>query len=547
MTSGTSHDKHASASQPMHDSAPRRTPWKLYREDVSRITQANYSGSGTDKDPYVVDWLDGDKGNPQTWSTGYKWALTILASLSTLAVGFCSSAYAGAAGDVMLKFDVTPEVATLGVSMFVLGFALGPLLWAPLSELFGRRPLLIYTYFGLTAFNIGCAVAPNMPALIVLRFFAGAFGSSPLTNAGAIIADMFDAKTRGLALCLFASAPFMGPVIGPIVGGFTGQSVGWRWVMWVMVFFTVVILIICTLFTPETYAPVLLRKRAEALAAQTGKVYRSKYDSKAVSLTQMLKTGLTRPWILLIFEPIVLILSIYMAIIYGVLYMFFAAFPIVFHYARGWSPGISGLAFIGIAVGIILALVYILLDNARYVRAAHAAGGHAPAEARLPPAIVGGVAIVLGLFWFAFTNSPSKHWLICIAATVPFGFGMINVFLPCFNYLVDSYLIYAASVLAANSVLRSLFGTVFPLFTTKMYRNLGIHWASAVPAFLALACLPFPVLFWKYGAVVRSRCKYSAEASRIMQQHMAVSVVAKSAGGEEAKGQANAASAEDKV
>ncbi|GFR46865.1 hypothetical protein Agub_g8506 [Astrephomene gubernaculifera] len=546
MTSGALHEEQASAKQPMHVCAPRRTPWKLYREDVSRITQANYSGSGTDKDPYVVDWLNGDEENPQTWSFAYKWVHTILASASTFAVGFCSSAYAGAAGDVMLKFDVRPEVATLGVSLFVLGFALGPLLWGPLSELFGRRPLLIYTYFALTAFNIGSAVAPNMPALIILRFFAGAFGSSPLTNAGAIIADMFDAKTRGLALCLFAAAPYFG-VIGPIVGGFTGQSVGWRWVMWVLVFLTGVILILCTLFTPETYAPVLLRKRAESLTAHTGQVYRSKYDSKAASLTQKLKTNLTRPWILLIYEPIVLLLSVYVAIIYGVLYTLFTAFPIVFHHTRGWSPGISGLAFIGIAVGILLGLVYILLDNARYVRAAHAAGGHAPAEARLPPAIVGGVAIVLGLFWFAFTNSPSKHWLICIAATVPFGFGMINVFLPCVNYLVDSYLIYAASVLAANSVLRSLFGTVFPLFSTKMYENIGIHWASAVPGFMALACLPFPVLFWKYGAVVRSRCKYSAEASRIMQQHMAVSVVADCARGGEAKEQANAASAHDKV
>jgi len=132
--------------------------------------------------------------------------------------------------------------------------------------------------------------------------------------------------------------------------------------------------------------------------------------------------------------------------------------------------------------------------------------------------MVGAVFLPIGLFWFAWTNGKSVPFIVSIIATAPFGFGMVLVFLSIMNYLIDAYTIYAASVLAANSVLRSLFGAAFPLFTTQMYNKLGIHWASSIPAFLALACVPFPFLFYKYGEKIRERCKYAAEAKRIQDE-----------------------------
>lgn len=159
----------------------------------------------------------------------------------------------------------------------------------------------------------------------------------------------------------------------------------------------------------------------------------------------------------------------------------------------------------------------IIYENKRYVRAAKKAGGRAPPEQRLHAAMVSCAALPIGLFWFAWTNSPSVHWSVSVIATAPFGFGMVLVFLSIMNYLIDAYVIYAASVLAANSVLRSLFGAAFPLFTTYMFENLGIHWASTIPAFLALACVPFPFLFFKFGPQIRKRCKYAAEAERFLR------------------------------
>lgn len=205
-----------------------------------------------------------------------------------------------------------------------------------------------------------------------------------------------------------------------------------------------------------------------------------------------------------------------MAIIYGTLYMLFGAFPIVYSEERGWSQGIGGLPFIGVMIGMLLSVAYnLVIDNRRYLKAIEKHHGFAPPEERLPPCMIASIVLPIGLFWFAWTNSPSVHWIVSVLAGVPFGFGMVLVFLGIMNYLIDAYTIFAASVLAANGVIRSVFGAVFPLFTDQMYTNLGIHWASTIPAFLALACLPFPFLFYKYGGAIRSRCKYAAEADNV--------------------------------
>ncbi|KAG6034227.1 hypothetical protein E4U41_006648 [Claviceps citrina] len=497
--------------------------WRLVR-DQAGITQYvlnhHYPGSGTDSDPYLVQWLPNDARNPMGFSSAKKWFITFTVAIATMVVSLVSSAYTGGMKQIMAEFDASQEVATLGVSLFVLGFAVGPLIFGPMSEVFGRQVLFFTTYASFAAFNAGCVIANNMWTLLILRFLAGAFGSSPLTNAGGNIADLFDADQRGLATAFFAVAPFLGPAIGPITGGFLGMEAGWRWVMAFLAILSGILWIVGTLLVPETYAPVILRQRAVKLSQLSGKVYVSKMDQDRgrVSLAESFKSALSRPWILLFTEPIVFLLSIYMAIIYGTLYMFFGAFPIVYQQHRGWNQGVGGLAFLGMLVGMLAAIVYVIPSNKRYIAEQKKHGGLAPPEARLPPALVGSVVLPVGLFWFAWTNSESIHWIVSILACIPFGFGMVLVFLSSLNYLIDAYTIFAASVLAANSVLRSLFGAAFPLFTGHMYQNLGIHWASTVPAFLALACVPFPFLFYKYGATTRAKCKFAAQSAAFMQK-----------------------------
>ncbi|GIK00466.1 hypothetical protein Aspvir_004491 [Aspergillus viridinutans] len=505
---------------------PTRIPhWRLLFDQgalTQEIIDYSFAGSGTEEDPYLVTWIDNDPRNPLEFSMTKKWVYTMVMAWATLAVSLVSSAYTGGMEQIMEQFDVGTEVATLGVSTFVLGFAIGPLIFAPMSELWGRQYLFLISYCGLTIFNAASAGSPNIQALIVFRFLAGAFGSSPLTNAGGVIADLFTARQRGLAMSLFAAAPFLGPVLGPIIGGFLGMTEGWKWVMGLLAIFSGALWIIAGLIVPETYAPVLLRQRAIKLSKATGKVYKSRIEAEQgkKTLGHSLKISLSRPWILLFREPIVLLLSIYMAIVYGTLFMMFGAFPIVYAGQRGWNQGVSGLAFLGIMIGMMCAVAFSIFDNKRYIRTQEAHKGFAPPEARLPPCLVASVAIPVGLFWFAWTNYPSMHYLASISAGVPFGFGMVLVFLSLMNYLIDAYTIYAASVLAASAVLRSIFAAAFPLFVKYMYSSLGIHWASSIPAFLALACVPFPFLFYKYGPVIRRRCKFAAESDEFMRKLM---------------------------
>ncbi|ORY13731.1 benomyl/methotrexate resistance protein [Clohesyomyces aquaticus] len=489
---------------------------------TQEVVKWEYEGSGTDEDPYVVEWIDNDPRNPMRWGNVKKWTGCLCMAMATLVVSFCSSAFAGGIQHILVEFHASQEVVTLGITLFVLGFALGPLLWAPCSELYGRQVVFCGTFIAFIAFNAGAAGSKNMYTLLILRFFGGAFGSSPLTNAGGVVADLFAAKERGLAMSVFSIAPFMGPVLGPIVGGFLGMTEGWRWVEGLMAIFSGVVGIAAILLVPETYPPVLLRKRATTLSKMTGKVYKSRGDIEQGTITasEAFSTGLQRPWILLFREPIVFLLSIYMAIIYGTLYMLFGAFPIVYRQGFGWNEGVSGLPFIGVAIGMVSALAYtILYDNKRYLACVkRSPNGFAAPEDRLPPAIVGGIVLPIGLFWFAWTNYPTLPWAASVAAGIPFGFGMVLIFLSIMNYLIDAYTIFAASVLAGNGIIRSLFGAAFPLFTIQMYRNLGIHWASTIPAFLALACLPFPFLFYKYGAQIRKKCKYAAQSEAFMQR-----------------------------
>ncbi|THC92455.1 hypothetical protein EYZ11_008071 [Aspergillus tanneri] len=481
-----------------------RVPFWRMVFDRGIVTQEmineQYAGSGTEQNPFKVSWISDDPLYPMAYHTSSKWALLSLVSLAFFTVSLVSSSYSGGMGEIVDFFQTSEEIATLGISFYVIGFALGPLFLAPLSELYGRRPTCIFSAAALTAFTAGTAGVQNIESLIILRFLAGSLGSAPMAVSGGVVADTFPAVSRGLASGLNAAAPFLGPTIGPIVGGFLAASGGWRWAQGFLAAFSGAILVATVFLQPETYAPVLLRQRAETLSRITGRVYCSTLDMEGrnASTSEALKIALSRPFVLLFREPIVFLLSLYLAIIYGTLYMFFTAYPIVFQQVRGWSKGIGGLSFLGILVGILFALAYIFLIHFQYKKKTLQAQGRLPPEERLPASFIGSVALPVSLFWFAWTNSPSTHWIIPISAGVPFGYGMVMVFMPVLNYLIDSYTIYAASVTAANSLIRSLFGALFPLFTGYMYRGLGIHWASSVPAFLALACVPMPFLFHKY-------------------------------------------------
>jgi multidrug resistance protein len=433
----------------------KRRPWRLNRMDFSGIVSHDYRGSGTEDDPFVVTWLDQDAENPMAYTELMRWGFTLLISSMTLGMALASSTYSGAVEDIIEDFDCSEEVVVLGLSLTVLGYAVGPLAWGPLSEIYGRRDVFIIAFVFYTMWTSVTCAAQNIQTLLVFRFFSGVFGASALVIPGGQIADVFPTKSRGLGIAAFCAAPFLGPALGPAIGGFLGDAGGWRWVMGFLAIYSAALTALGFLFIPETYPPVLLRRRARLLSEVTGFRYVSVIDvQRPLVLEELVKKALIRPWVLLFREPIVLILTvsqilssfndlrcadflrkIYMSCVYATLYLCFAAFPIIFQQERGWSPGVGGLAFMGVFVGLIIGILIVVFDNQRFVRLMREMNGHPPPETRLPPAIFGGGALVVGLAWFAATDAPGVHWASPICAGIPFGMGFVLVFVCLGNYL----------------------------------------------------------------------------------------------------------------
>ncbi|PPQ66843.1 hypothetical protein CVT26_009622 [Gymnopilus dilepis] len=483
---------------------PVTPPWLHSRLLPTMLEKGpSYDGSGSLADPYVVQWDLDDPDNPYNWPRLHKWLITSQLALTTFTVSFSSSVYSGGLLDTMRDLNVSSNVAILGISLYVLGFALG------------CRAVFLVTLSLYTAFQLEGALGRNLGALLSCRLLTGIFGSSPLTNAGGVVSDIWNFRERGLASAIYSTVPFLGPVIGPIVGGFVVQSphLTWRFNFWLMFIFAGLSLLLGYFWAPETYAPVLLRRRAEKLSRQSdGSIYYiSVHDvHQSRSFAQVMRTNLCRPFLFLVTEPIVLLLAIYVSILYGTLYALFSGFPIVFQDHRHFSPGEGGLAFIGVGIGISCGTASQSIQNRIYWKSMEKSPtGRAPPEARLHMAILGAVLAPIGLWWFAWTSRPSIHWMVPILAGIPFGTGISQILQSLTTYLMDAYNIYFASAIAATVVLRSICGAAFPLFSPSMFNALGDEWAMSVFACLSTACMPIPLLFWKYGWWIRKRSRFA--------------------------------------
>jgi hypothetical protein len=307
-----------------------------------------------------------------------------------------------------------------------------------------------------------------------------------------------------------------------MVGTYVSGVWGWRWSMALMALLSVTALTVAALVLPETYAPFLLGRRAHRLTEVTGRYYVSVMatvgDNKGGQRPSF-ATTVSRPFLLAVNEPILSLLALYQAVVFGTLYFMFAALPLVYTDILGWPREQSGLSFLGVVVGMLLSVVFAIWDNARYARTLERLRGEAaPPETRLPACCLGGVCIVVGLLWCAWTARPGLPWLLNMASGVPFGFGIVLVTIGSTNYLVDVYTIYAASALTVCICGRAVWGAVFPLFVRSMFSSIGVWWSLAIPAVLSLVCLPFPFVFYRFGPAIRARCKYAGEAHRATQR-----------------------------
>ncbi|KAI5921519.1 putative MFS multidrug transporter [Camillea tinctor] len=457
-------------------------------------------------DNNIVDW-DGpdDKEDPANFSTTFKVMNIGIISTLTFITPLASSMFAPGVPLLMAEFHNTNILlADFVVSVYVLGFAIGPLILAPSSELYGRAVIYHICNIGFIIFSVACAVSTDLGMLIVFRFFQGCFGSAPVTNGGGTIADLIAQEKRGGVIAIYALGPLLGPVIGPVAGGYLAAGRGWRWVFWVLTMIGGVFAIISFVFLRETYPTVLLRRKTARLVKETGNAnLRSKLDS-GLNAQQLFVQSILRPSKLLILSPIVLATSVYTGVAYGYLYLMFSTFTYVFQEQYGFSTKNVGLTYLGTGIGSLLGLILLGAVSDRIVKAKSKSTLGAPSgtmkpEYRLPPLVVGAFFIPVGLFLYGWSAQYRTHWIVPEVGTALTGIGIIGVLVCVISYLVDAFTIYAASALAANTVVRSIMGAVLPLAGQSMYASLGLGWGNSLLGFIAVACIPIPILLMKYG------------------------------------------------
>ncbi|GFF82660.1 uncharacterized transporter C569.05c [Aspergillus lentulus] len=476
-----------------------------------------------EREEYVVEFAGPDDPlHPQNWSIKKKIAVSAMLAYTTFNATFTSSIYSTANSVVSLKFHVSTEVGTLGLSLYVLGFACGPTFFSPLSELQGRRLPILVGMFGFTVFQFAVATAENLQTIIVCRFFGGFFGSCPIAVVAAVFSDIYDNRHRGLAITVFTMTVFTGPLFAPFIGGFIVESyLGWRWTEYLTGIMGASAFVLDLFFLEETYPPVVLIGKAAELRRRTKNWgIHAKQEEIEVEFGELIRKNFSRPLRILFTEPILLLLSIYMAFLYGLLYLFLTAYPIVFQRIHGFSKGVGGLPYFGIIIGEFLGGICIIMLQPWYNRRLSANKDIPIPEWRLPPAIIGGVAFSGGLFWFGWSGYRSDiHWIVPTLSGLLTGFGLFCIFLQCLNYIVDAYLVFAASALAANSVLRSIAGAGFPLFATYMFNALGVNWTGTILGCVAAILMPIPLLFYLYGPKIREKSKFAMEYIVAVQAH----------------------------
>ncbi|KAF2667798.1 major facilitator superfamily transporter [Microthyrium microscopicum] len=467
-----------------------------------------------DREEFVVEF-DGvdDPMHAQNWTLKRKLTTSAMLAYTTFVASFASSLFSATITVIAGVFHVNREVTTLGTSLYVLGFAFGPIFWAPLSELKGRRLPLIIAPFAMACFNFAVAVAKDLQTVMICRFFAGLFGSAPLAVVAAVFSDMFDNNSRGIAITVFSLTVFTGPLMAPFIGGFIviNPHMGWRWTEYIIGILSCIAFVLNLFFLKETYPPIILIQKADELRRRTKNWgIHAKQEEIEVDLRELVERNFSRPLRMLVTEPIVLLLSIYMSFIYGLLYLFLTAYPLVFQVKYHMNPGVGGLPFFGMILGQLLAGGVVILRQPGYRRKLAANGGIPIPEWRCPEIIAGGIAFAGGLFWLGWSGYTGKvHWIVPTLSGLLSGFGLMAIFLQALNYLVDSYLMFAASAIAANTFMRSTVGAIFPLFATYMFNGMGINWACTMLGCIALVLVPVPVWFLLKGGKIREKSAYA--------------------------------------
>ncbi|TVY41829.1 putative efflux pump, partial [Lachnellula subtilissima] len=494
------------------------------RTNRSKSTKANPGEKEERETVFVVGYeSEKDDMNPHNWGYGKRSLATFLIACIAFTVGFASSIDSAALPQAAEDFGVSQVVEVLATAIFLVGFGFGALFAGPISETVGRNPVYIVTLSIYMIWIMASALAPNIGAQLVFRFLAGVFGSTPLTCAGGSLSDIWNPIERGYAFPLFANAALMGPILGPVVGGFVGQSslVSWRWTEWITLMISGLILVLIVLFQPETFAPVLLTWKAQHLRKVTGdERFVAPAEIRADTFSKRLLTAISRPFILTAREPIVLLFALYLTVVYIIIFTFLDGYTYIYGDTYGFSQGTTGLAFLGIAFGLCGGSLLIPLIHSWAKRDLKEAQEKSGLDAKLPPekrlwfAMFGAPAVPIGLFWMAWTNYSSISYWSDLVASVLIGYGTLCIFVSIYQYIIDTYEMYAASALVSISLIRYVAAGGMTVVGIPFYENLGVHWTLTILGAVSALMVPVPYAFYRWGPTIRGWSRYAVNSDR---------------------------------
>ncbi|KAF3762959.1 putative MFS transporter [Cryphonectria parasitica EP155] len=455
-------------------------------------------------DSDLVDW-DGpnDPENPRNWSQSLKTAHVALLSLSVLYANLATTMFAPGAAFMQRDFGFTSStVEVLTITIASLGFAIGQLFAGPLSEVFGRSPIYRVSSILYMGFTAGCARSTHIAEFLVFRWCTGFSAASYMSTGGGTIADLLPKEKRGGAMALYTAGPVLGPVIGPIIGGFVTQDLSWRWCFYLILMLSGVINLAAFFVMRETSSLVLLKRKAARLRKETGNENLRAVGDMQLPARVLILNALYRPVRLLVLSPIVGLTAIYLGFVFGVVMLLYATFPEVFENTYGWSVGVSGLAYIGLGIGSVFGMFLFAKFSDRLL---HTKNGtiYRP-EQRLILMMWVAPVVPVGMFLYGWAAKYKLHWIVPIIGTTIAAPGGIIITSGSQIYMIDVFGPQAAaSALAAVTLLRNLMGCFLPLAAPALYDNLGLGWGNSVLAFITLAFVPVPFLFYKWGEWLR--------------------------------------------
>lgn len=467
---------------------------------------------------FVVGWEGPDDPlNPRNWTYARRVSCTLQISLIAAAVGAASGIDATVLPQAASSLGVSEVAESLATGLYLIGMGMGSLVAGPFSETFGRNAVYTGSMAVFMVWIMASGLAPNFGAQVVFRFLAGCSASTPLVCSGGSVSDMFDSIEKTWAFPLYAIAAFGGPMLGAVMGAYIGPStlVSWRWTEWTMLILSG--LVVCWVFflMPETYSPLLLRWKAKHLRRVTGDDrFRSEHEIVKATLFSRLKVSMTRPF-LMFTEPIILAMTVYLSVVYIVLFTFLIGWPYIFEYTYGISQGLSNIIFISMFVGLqftflLIPIVYRMTVKQVKEAESRGEGQQFNPEIRLWYAMLGpAVSIPISLFWMGWTASLNVSIWSPILAAALFGFGVMGIFICAYMYVIDSYEMFSASALTFTALVRYMAAGGMTVVGIPFYTNMGVHYTLTILACISCVLVPVPYALYKWGYKLRKRSKYA--------------------------------------